>query len=262
MHIDIYFDYLIDLIREAHTAEETAQILRDICNLDEAIGEDFSNKNEEIFAHALLKQYTLEEIISQIDNPEIVIRCAFIYLKGRSENDLDMEDLATLLDMLVKEGYIFETGLKDFDGNEISYWKDTWKSFTWSEEELKCDAEYADIIRFLINSYMKEFDGTRYCTTDKIWTNDPYEYIKQRMFDAYDFRGEFADSFYEYLPLIKADNQIFEERGIDFSQVRSKEEMKQVVQSADYKTFIAAWGEFLDCTNFLDESGIFDNYFG
>ena len=36
MHIDIYFDYLIDLIREAHTAEETAQILKDICNLDGA----------------------------------------------------------------------------------------------------------------------------------------------------------------------------------------------------------------------------------
>lgn len=277
MYIDIELDDFIDLIKNPHSVEETAELVAEYFDTDDFLdGEiDINYNNWGILSQALLKNNDINYLINNFsdDNSElsdIVIQSVFEYLK--SNNAENIYDLDKVLSLLQNAGYITKTGLVGKKSYETSYkdiddFNDCPSSVIWSERDFKCDSEHLDIIKQLVITYLKGFGNTKYCYTNDEWTTDPYDYIKDQYFDGPStFYGARASGVLEVLfnnfNKLKADYIRYFGEIMPINNSTTLDEFKELCVNCDKNALSNAYENLVDNTDFFDVTGITANYFG
>lgn len=223
MNIDIELDEFIDLIKNPHTVQETAELVAEYFDTDD-------------------------------------------FLDG---SNIDDDALGKVLSLLQNEGYINKSGLsgrksyerlfKDIDFKDLydcSY-------FIWNEQEFKCDSGHSDVIKQLVLTYLKYYD-IQYCAIDEIWTNEPYEYIKDQYFDGFGGAKESSalDTLFNNFDRLKANYIRYFGEIMPINNSTTLDEFKELCDNSDYKEFSDAYHNLVDNTDFFDEAGITAVFFG
>ena len=273
MYIDIDLDDFIDLIKNPHTVQETAELVAEYLDTDDLDGDIYINYNNYgILSQALLKNNDINYLINNFsdDNSELVIQSIFEYLK--SNNAENIYDLDKVLSLLQNEGYISKTGLVGKKSYETSYediddFNDCPSSVIWSEQDFKCDSEHLDVIKQLVITYLKGFGNTQYCAMQKKWTTDPYDYIKDQYFDGPStFYGARAAGVLEILfnnfNRLKSDYIRYFGEIMSINNSTTLDEFKELCNNCDKNDLSNAYENLVDNTDFFDVTGITANYFG
>lgn len=267
MYINIELDDFIDLIKNLHTAQETAELLAKYLNTDLDSDIHISDNNYYILSQALLKNNSISDIIDNFynNNPGLVIQCIFEY--NNTEN-INSDDLCKALCLLQNVGYITNTGLFDINSYDaIDNFEDliNHHSFKWSEQDFRCESEHLDILRQLVLTYIKTFtlDNIQYCDSDEEWTNDPYKYIKDKYFGGYNGAKEkdVLDVLFSNFNKLKADYISYFSEIMPINNSTTLDEFKELCLNSDYNDFSNAYHNLVNNTNFFDVTGIIENYF-
>lgn len=270
MYIDIELDDFIDLIKNPHTAQETAGLLAKYLNTDLDSDIHISDNNYYILSQALLKNNSISDIIDNCynDNSELVIQCIFGYLTSNNVENIDDDALGKVLNLLQNEGYITNTGLFDINSYDaIDNFEDlsNHHSFKWSEQDFRCESEHLDIIKQLVLTYIKTFtlDNIQYCDSDEEWTNDPYKYIKDKYFGGYNGAKEkdALNVLFDNFNKLKSDYINYFGEIMPINNSTTLDEFKELCINSDYNDFSNAYHNLVDNTDFFDETGITENYF-
>lgn len=267
MYINIELDDFIDLIKNLHTAQETAELLAKYLNTDLDSDIHISDNNYYILSQALLKNNSISDIIDNFynNNLRLVIQCIFGY--NNTEN-INSDDLCKALCLLQNEGYITDTGLFDINSYDaIDTFEDliNHHSFKWSEQDFRCESEHLDILKQLVLTYIKTFtlDNIQYCDSDEEWTNDPYKYIKDKYFGGYNGAKEkdVLDVLFSNFNKLKADYISYFGEIMPINNSTTLDEFKELCLNSDYNDFSNAYHNLVDNTDFFDVTGIIENYF-
>lgn len=273
MNIDIELDDFIDLIKNSHTVEETAELVAEYLDTDDLDGEiDINYNNWSILSQALLKNNDINYIINNFsdDNSGVVIQSIFEYLKSNNAENIDDDALYKVICLLQDAGYITKSGLSGRKSYERSYEDIDFKDlsdcsyFIWNEQEFKCwSDEHLDVIKQLVLTYLKYYD-IQYCAVQSEWTNDPYNYIKDYYFGGH--RGAKEDWALEVLfnnfNRLKSDYIRYFGEIMPINNSTTLDEFKELCNNCDYNEFSDAYYNLVDDTDFFDVTGITANYFG
>lgn len=274
MLIDIELNDLIDLIKDEHDAEETAKLIQKYVDLDDIEKDEYiSDVNEKIVASAVLANNDIDYIISNVDNIDIVIPCAFKFLENSEASDIDSDNLCTLLDMLIEEGYITNTGLVEMDdfgdGPKIEHFHSLTDShinnFIWHVDDFAGYNKYIDVLTELVKAYVTSFDNCRFCHVDGAkgsYTNAPHKYIKANYFSGRDGAWEVANVLFDNFYKLKDDYVDSFANIIYITPETTLETFRAACYNADYNEFSKAYHDLVDNTDFFTNTGIFNNYFG
>lgn len=273
MYIDIELDDFIDLIKNPHTVQETAELVAEYLDTDDLDGEiDINYNNYDILSQALLKNNSISYIIDDFsdDNSELVIQCIFEYLTSNNAENIDDDALYKIICLLQNEGYITKSGLsgrksyersfEDIDFNDLYHCS----YFIWNEQEFKCDSEHSDVIKQLVITYLKCFDNIQYCAYTEEWTNDPYNYIKDNYFDGYYGTKEqdALEVLFNNFNKLKSNYIRYFGEIMPINNSTTLDEFKELCDNCDYNEFSEAYENLVDDTDFFDVTGITANYFG
>lgn len=270
MNIEIDLNDFIDLIKNVYPAEEIARIIAkyvDYFELDLEM-DDLSDANAEILASSILKKYTtLNSICANFeDNSDLAACCIFKYFENKSAINEDYDDLCNALDILVDSGYITETGLRSIDidecGLDYFMYVADYPYVAWYEDDLKCESEHKDLILNLIKAFLKICDNSHFCESRDAWTNAPTTFIEYWLFSGVDGAYEVADILFDNFDKLKLTYADSFHEIINITKDTTLDEFKDAVKAVNYAEFKAAYIDLIENTNFLEESGLFENYFG
>lgn len=273
MYIDIELDDFIDLIKNPHTVQETAEVVAKYLDTDDLDGEiDINYNNYDILSQALLKNNSISYIIDNFsdDNSELVINCIFEYLISNNTENIDDDALYKVICLLQNEGYITKSGLsgkksyersyKDIDFNDLYHCS----YFIWSEQDFKCESEYGDVIEQLVLTYLKGFDNIQYCAYTEEWISDPYDYIKDQYFD--NPRGakgaDVLANLFNNFNKLKADYIRYFGEIMPINNSTTVDEFIELCDNCDDSEFSDAYYNLINDTDFFDAAGITAMYFG
>ena len=274
--INVNLAELIDIIKNEHTIEETIQILNEAFpdwNADEDIDDvDYNDKETTtIITNALLDIENFEDIIKYYDNEDLICNSFFTYIdKGNSVDDINSNLYCMLLDKLVSEGYITNLGFSYLDeyfhNTSVKYFKDLSTDFIWDMHEFKYTGP--DCIKDLVIAFLKiEYDAKFVHSVDQ-YTDAPHKYIMECIFNGF---GGAKDALREIvLPnfsLIKNDKDMAvcfgtDKDGFNLTPNTTEEEFEEYTSELDYNILKESIYDLCNDTDFLKESGIYDNYFG
>lgn len=277
MYIDIELDDFIDLIKNPHSVEETAELVAEYLDTDDFLDGDDTNinyNNYDIVSQALLKNNDINYLINNFsDNnselSDIVIQSIFEYLKSNNAENIDDEALYKVICLLQNEDYITKSGLsgrksyeesyEDIDFNDLSNCSD----FIWSEQDFKCDSEHSDVIKQLVLTYLKYYD-IQYCAERGEWTTEPYEYIKYYYFDGPRGakEGWALEVLFNNFNRLKTNYIRYFGEIMPINNSTTLDEFKELCDNCDYNEFSEAYENLVDNTDFFDVTGITANYFG
>lgn len=272
MYIDIELDDFIDLIKNPHSVEETAELVAEYLDTDDLDGDiNINYNNYNILSQALLKNNSISYIIDNFsdDNSELVINCIFEYLISNNTENIDDDALYKVICLLQNEGYItksglsgrksYETSYEDIDFNDLSDYSD----FIWSEQDFKCDSEHSDVIKQLVLTYIKYYD-IQYCAERGEWTTEPYEYMKYYYFDGPRGAKESwaLEVLFNNFNRLKTDYIRYFGEIMPINNSTTLDEFKELCDNCDYNEFSDAYENLVDNTDFFDVTGITANYFG
>lgn len=266
MYIDIELDDFINLIKNQHSDQETAELIAKYLDTDLDSDIYVSNNNYGILSYALIKNNSMSYIIDTFydDNPELVIQCIFGYLAHNNAENIDSDDLCKVLCLLKDAGYITNTGLFEiYSGDFIDDFDDL-STFGFSEQMFACESEHSEIIRQIVLAYIKSFDNIQYCAGNEEWTNDPFNYIKDQYFGGYYGAREKSalEVLFNNFNKLKADYISYFGEIMPITSSTTLDEFKELCLNSDYNDFSNAYHNLVDNTNFFDETGITEDYFG
>lgn len=267
---------LIDIIKNEHTIEETIQILNEAFpdwNADEDIDDvDYNDKETtNIITNALLDIENFEDIIKYYDNNDLICNSFFTYIdKGNSVDDINSNLYCMLLDKLVSEGYITNLGFSYLDeyfhNTSVNRFEDLSTDFIWNMHEFKYTGP--DCIKDLVIAFLElEYDAKFVHSVDQ-YTDAPYKYIMEHIFSGF---GGAKDALREIIlpnfSLIKNNKNMAVCFGTDKDRFNltpdtSEEKFEEYTSDLDYNILKESIYVLCDETDFLKESGIYDNYFG
>ena len=270
MNIEIDLNDFIDLIKNVYSTEEIARIIAKYVDYSELDLEenDLSEANIEILADAILKKYTtLYSICENFDNnPDLAACCIFKYFENKSAINGDYDELCDALDILVDSGYITSTGLItiDEDEHELDYFLDIvdYNYIAWYEDDLECESEHKDFILKLIKAFLKTCDNSHFCESRNSWTNAPAKFIEYWLFSGVDGAYEVADILFDNFDKLKETYSYCFNEIINITEDTTLNEFREAIKAANYSEFKAAYIDLIEETNFLEESGLFESYFG